>query len=222
VRAEPVIRVVLADDHHLVRQGIRALLEKADGIEVVGEAADGREAVEVVERLAPDVLLMDLAMPRLSGTQAIARVRALGVGTQVVVLSMYSDGALVLQALRSGAGGYLLKDSVTEELLLAVRAAKRGEIYLSPAVSQTLLAVYLTCQSEDGGATSSERLTPREHEVLQLVSEGYTNNAIAQQLHISVRTVEKHRANLMSKLDVHDVAGLVRVAIKQGLIPLDR
>jgi DNA-binding NarL/FixJ family response regulator len=218
---KPVIRVIVADDHHLVRQGIRVLLEKADDIKVVGEAADGQEAVGLVQRLAPDVLLMDVAMPRLSGTQAVGRVRALDVATQVVMLSMYSDETLVRQALRNGASGYLLKHSVTEELLLAIRAASRGEIYLSPAISQAVVAGFLTLQTDAEAASPFERLTPREREVLQLISEGHTNNAIAQALKVSVKTVEKHRANLMSKLNVHDLAGLVRVALKHGLTFLD-
>jgi DNA-binding NarL/FixJ family response regulator len=213
-----VIRVIVADDHHLVRQGIRALLEKADGIEVVGEAADGQEAVELVERLVPDVLVMDMAMPRLSGNQALGRVRALGVATQVVILSMYSDETLVRQALRNGARGYLLKRSVTEELLLAIRAASQGEIYLSPAISRPIVAGLLTLQADTDASSPFERLTSREREVLQLISEGHTNKAIALVLQVSVKTVEKHRANLMSKLNVHDLAGLIRVAIKHGLV----
>jgi DNA-binding NarL/FixJ family response regulator len=221
LRREPAIRVIVADDHHLVRQGIRALLEKEDGIEVVGEAADGQEAVELVERLAPDVLVMDVAMPRMSGNQAVGRVRALGAATQVVILSMYSDETLVRQALRNGARGYLLKRSVREELLLAIRAASRGEIYLSPAISRSIVADLLTLQTDADALSPFERLTPREREVLQLIAEGHTNNAIAQVLQVSVKTVEKHRANLMSKLDVHDLAGLIRVAIKGGLIFLD-
>jgi DNA-binding NarL/FixJ family response regulator len=216
-----VIRVIVADDHHLVRQGIRALLEKASDIEVIGEAADGQEAVELVERLAPDVLVTDLAMPRLDGNQAVGRVRALGIATQVVMLSMYSDETLVRQALRNGARGYLLKRSVTEELLLAIRAANRGEIYLSPAISGSIVAEFLTLHAGAEASSPFERLTPREREVLQLISEGHTNSAIAQILTISVKTVEKHRANLMSKLKVRDLVGLIRVAIKHGLILLD-
>jgi DNA-binding NarL/FixJ family response regulator len=214
-----MIRVIVADDHHLVRQGIRALLEKADDIEVIGEAADGQEAVELVERLVPDVLVLDIAMPRLNGTQATARVRALGVATQVVILSMHSDETLVREALRSGARGYLLKRSVTEELLLAVRAASRGEIYLSPAISRSIVADLLMFQADY--KSGFDLLTPREREVLQLIAEGRTNRAIAQMMQVSVKTVEKHRASLMSKLDVHDVAGLTRIAIKHGLVFLD-
>lgn len=214
-----MIRVIVADDHHLVRQGIRALLERADDIEVVGEAADGQEAIELVQRLNPDVLVVDIAMPRLDGTQATERVRALGAATQVVILSMHSDETLVRQTLRSGARGYLLKRSVTEELLLAVRAAVRGEIYLSPAISVSLLDEFLTLQAEE--RRPFDLLTPREREVLQLIAEGHTNTAIARMMNVTVKTVEKHRASLMSKLKVHDVAGLTRIAIKHGLIFLD-
>ncbi len=216
-----MIRVILAEDHHLVRQGIRALLERAADMEVVGEAADGQEAVELVQRLTPDVLVMDIAMPRLDGTQATERVRALGVATQVVILSMHSDATLVRQMLQSGARGYLLKRSVTEELLLAIRAANRGEVYLSPAISASVLDEFLTRHADSEEHRPFDLLTPREREVLQLIAEGHTNTAIAQMMNISVKTVEKHRANLMSKLKVHDVARLVRVAIKQGLVFLD-
>lgn len=216
-----MIRVILADDHHLVRAGIRVLLEKADDINVVGEAADGQEAIDLVERLIPDVLVIDIAMPRLNGIQATERVRAMGLVTQIVILSMYSDEALVRQALQKGAIGYLLKRAVTEELLLAVRAASRGETYLSPAVSGIILEDFLTLQAASHEANPFDQLTPREREVLQLIAEGHTNSAIAQIMNISVKTVERHRASLMAKLDVHDVAGLTRIAIKNSLVFLD-
>lgn len=182
---------------------------------------DGEQAIEMTERLAPDVLVIDIGMPRLNGIQAIERVRALDLNTQAIVLSMHSDETLVRQALRNGAKGYLLKRSVTEELLLAVRAASQGETYLSPGISEILLGDYLTLQSGAQGPSAFEQLTPREREVLQLIAEGHTNMSIAQILDVSVKTVEKHRANLMNKLDTHEVAGLTRIALKHGLIFLD-
>ena len=197
------------------------MVEKAQDIEVIGEAADGQEALELVDQLAPDVLVIDIAMPRLDGLQAIGRMQADGVVTRAVVLSMYSDETLVRQALRSGARGYLLKRSVTEELLLAIRSANRGDIYLSPAVARSIATELLELQTGVEPSGPSERLTSREREVLQLVAEGHTNRAIAQMLHISVKTVEKHRSNLMSKLHVHDLAGLICTAIKHRLVFLD-
>ncbi len=216
-----MIRVIVADDHHLVRQAIRALLEKSPDIEVVGEAKDGQEAIDLVERLLPEVLIMDIAMPHLNGIQAMERMHALGISTQVVILSMYSDETLVRQALRHGAGGYLLKRSVMEELLLAVRAASQGEIYLSPAISKSIVTNFLTGHTDSRPAEAFDQLTSREREVLQLIAEGYTNQAIAQVMQVSVKTVEKHRTNLMAKLNVHDLTGLIRIAVKHGLIFLD-
>ena len=212
-----MIRVVVADDHHLVRQGICALLELADDIEVVGEAENGEQALQLAERLAPDVVVMDITMPRLGGILAAERVRAQRLATQVVILSMHSDESLVRQALRRGVKGYLLKRSVTEELLLAIRAASRGELFLSSAISETVLAD-LTVQNH---SRAFEALSPREREVLQLIAEGRTNRAIAEALNISVKTVEKHRANLMSKLNVHHLPGLIRTAIKHRLVFLE-
>jgi RNA polymerase sigma factor (sigma-70 family) len=218
---EPHIRLVLADDHHLVRQGIRALLEKAEDIQVVGEASNGREAVDLVGNLAPDVLVMDIAMPRLDGIQAIEQVLDIRPDTKIVVLSMYSDKALVRQALKNGARGYLLKASVVEELLLAVRAASKGDIYLSPTVSRSMVDDLVAAPDEDVIADPFEQLTPREREVLQLIAEGHTNSAIAQQLGVSAKTVEKHRSGLMAKLEVHNLSGLIRAAIKHGLVFLE-
>jgi DNA-binding NarL/FixJ family response regulator len=216
-----LIRVVLADDHHLVRKGIRGLLEDADDIEVVAEAEDGQEAIELVEEHAPDVLLADIAMPRLNGIQATQRIRDLNLPTRVVILSMHSSRLLVRQALFSGAKGYLLKRSVSEELLLAVRAASRNETYLSPPISGIVAEGYLIAQDGDRRASPIDQLTYREREVLQLIAEGYTSGGIAQRLKISASTVDRHRANLMAKLDVHDIAGLTRMAIKYGLVFLD-
>ena len=216
-----MIRVVIAEDHHLVREGIRALLEKADDIEVVGEAVNGREAVELVKRLGPDVLVMDIAMPRLNGVAAVEEISTLGSRTQVVILSMHSDEILARQSLRYGARGYLLKDSVTEELLLAIRAANRSATYLSPAISETVLGDLITSQASPEMLSPLNQLTTREYEVLQLISEGYTNKTIAEMMSISVKTVERHRTNLMSKLRVTNIVELIRLAIKHGLIHLD-
>jgi DNA-binding NarL/FixJ family response regulator len=216
-----MIRVIVADDHHLIRAGIRSLLERADDIKVVGEAGDGKEAIKLVRQYNPDVAVMDIAMPLMNGIRATERICALGVATQVIILSMYSDDTLVYQALRNGARGYLLKYSVTEELLLAVRSASRGETYLSPAITGSILANYLAFQGDRGKVAPFDQLTPREREVCQLIAEGKTNNEAAKIMEITERTVEKHRANLMSKLGIHDLAGLVRIAIKYGLVALD-
>ena len=216
-----MIRVILADDHHLVRQGIRALLEKVADIKVVGEAENGQEALALAETLAPDVLVIDISMPRLNGIQAAWQARERGMDTRVVILSMHSDETLVRQAVRLGASGYLLKRSVAEELPLAIRAAHRGEVYLSPAVG-AIVADLLASPARAAGETSAfERLSAREREVLQLIAEGHTNKEVAQLLQVSAKTVEKHRASLMSKLGVNDLAGLVRAAFKYGVIFLD-
>ena len=215
-----MIRVVIADDHNLVRQGIRALLEKAPDIEVVGEAEDGVEAVELAQSTLPDVVVMDISMPRLNGTQATQRIRGLRLPTKVVILSMYAEETLVRQALRFGAQAYVLKRAVADELLLAIRAATNGDTYLSPPIAGAILKEFLASSPVTEESSAYDRLTPREQEVLQLVGEGRKNQEIAKALVVSVKTVEKHRASLMSKLDIHDLAGLVRVAVKQGLISL--
>jgi len=216
-----MIRVVIADDHHLVRQGIRALLEKAGDIEVVGEAADGQEALDLVERLLPDVLVLDIAMPHLNGVEAVGRLRDLKVKTRALVLSMYADDALVRQALRNGAKGYLLKRAVSDELLLAVRAVGRGETFLSPEVAGPVVSALVAAPPRSADLGPLDQLTSREREVLQLIAEGHTNRAIAGHLHLSEKTVEKHRGHLMAKLHVHETAGLVRFALKHGLVSLD-
>ena len=216
-----MIRVVIADDHHLVRQGIRALLEKAGDIEVVGEAADGPEALALVERLLPDVLVIDIAMPHLNGLEAVGRLRGLEMKTRALILSMYADDTLVRQALRNGAKGYLLKRAVTEELLLAVRAVSRGDTFLCPEVAGPVLNGLVDAPLPIRDLGPLDQLTSREREVLQLVAEGHTNRAIAIHLHLSEKTVEKHRGHLMAKLSVHDTAALVRLAIRHGLVALD-
>lgn len=215
-----MIRVVIADDHRLVREGIRALLDKSDDISVVGEADDGAAALALVAELAPDVLVTDISMPGLSGLEAAAEVHRLGIATAVVVLTMHAEEALARRALASGARGYVLKDSVTDELLLAIRAARRGGTYLSPVVSAKLLNAPGAAAAVDA-PPEPPPLTTREREVLRLIGLGHTNRAIAAALSISIKTVERHRTQIMAKLDVHNLVDLVRVAIRRGLIELD-
>ncbi|MBL8116383.1 MAG: response regulator transcription factor [Anaerolineae bacterium] len=212
-----MINIVIADDHSIVRQGITALLERSTDIKVVGEAEDGLKAIEMVERLQPDILIIDISMPRLNGLQAVERIHALQLPTRVIVLSMHADELTVRQAFKVGAQGYLVKRSETEDILLAVRAVHRGELYISSAVSQIFLSDFMNSQE----VTLFDRLSPREREVLQLIAEGHTGSEIADMMIISPRTVEKHRASLMEKLGIHDLAGLIRIAIKHGLISLD-
>jgi DNA-binding NarL/FixJ family response regulator len=221
-------RVLLAEDHTLVRAGIRALLQNLTGIQVVAEASDGREALRLIKTYQPDVVLMDIAMAGLNGLEATARVTKEFPTVRVIMLSMHSNEEYVAQALRAGAAGYLLKDAVAAELELAVTAVARGKTYLSPAVSQHVIADYL--RRAGGGATgggggsfsASALLTPRQRETLQLIAEGHSTKEIASILHLSVKTVETHRTQLMARLDVHDVAGLVRYAIRIGLVTPDK
>lgn len=214
------IRVLLADDHTLVRAGIRGLLANLPGVEVVGEAGDGQEAVRLVEALRPDVVLLDIGMPALNGLEAAARIAKFDATIRVVILSMHMSEEYVLQALRAGAAGYLLKGSAVAELEVAVRAVARGETYLSPAVSKRVVDDYV---SRTGGATDPlAALTPRQREILQLVAEGHTNKEIAQRLGLSYRTVESHRNQLMKRLDVHDLTALVRFAVRVGLVAEER
>ena len=215
-----MIRVVLADDHNLMRKGIRALLERADDIEVVGEAENGHDALTMVEQLEPDVLLMDITMPILNGLEAAERIRARRMATRVLILSMSSDESLVRRALRNGVGGYLLKQSAVDELLLALRAVHRGETYLSSVISSFIVSDMLSPPSETA-AEGLDRLSSREREILQLIAEGKTSREIGELLTISEKTVEKHRTSMMAKLHVHDVAGVTRLAVKYGIVSAD-
>ncbi|MXX02400.1 MAG: response regulator transcription factor [Gemmatimonadetes bacterium] len=216
-----MIRIVIADDHQLVRQSIVSLIEKAEDMEVVGEAADGHEALNLVQRKRPDVAMLDIAMPLLNGIETTRRIQTLSVDTRVVILSIHSEEDVVRQALRCGASGYLLKNSVVEELLIAVRSANKGEIYLSPSIAQTVLSGFLQTESTNESSTVLEQLSSREREILQLIVEGHTNQAAAEVLSISAKTVEKHRAILMKKLEVHNLPDLILVALKHRLAFLD-
>ena len=212
------IRVLLADDHKLVRAGIRSLLENLPEVEVVAEASDGREAIRLVEQNEPQIVLMDLAMPGLNGLEATRYLTRTFPEVRVLILSIYADEEHVYQALRAGAAGYLLKGAATEELELAIRSVGRGETYLSPPVSKPVIMEYI--RRTNVGMTSREQLSPRQAQILKLIAEGMTTKQVAMELEISVKTVESHRAALMMRVGVHDVAGLVRYAVKVGLIDL--
>ena len=212
-----LIRVVLVDDHTLVRAGFRTLLQSLERVSIVAEAEDGREAVALAEAEHPDVILMDIAMPRLNGIEATARITEIDPEIRVIILSMHPNEEYVLRALRVGASGYILKDADLPELEMAIRSVAQGETYLSPPISKQV-ADYVRRVDEE--TATLDRLTPRQREVLQLIAEGFTNREIAQQLGISTKTVESHRAHLMDRLDIHDIAGLVRYAIRTGLVHL--
>src|SRR5512143_2540059 len=218
---ETMIRVLIAEDHLMVRAGIRALLEKAGDIRVLGEASNGQEAIEMTEQLKPDVLIMDIMMPRLNGIQAAENIQNMKLPTQILLLSMYSDEGFVHQALQYGVKGYVLKSSVSDELLWAVRAVASGKTYLSSPVAEILVESTINSRAplQDGDPLSS--LSPREKEILQLIAEEYTSAEIGKMLFISEKTVEKHRARLMEKLNVRNLAGLVRLAVKYHLVDKD-
>ncbi len=213
------IRVVLADDHTLFRAGIRSLLAELEGIEVIGEAGDGHAALQLIEAQRPDVALLDIGMAGLNGLEVAAHLVAAGAPVRVIILSMHANEEYVLQALRAGAAGYILKDADTVELGLALKAAMRGETYLSPAVSRQVVAGYV--QRTGAGDDALARLSERQRETLRLIAEGRSTQEIAARLQISAKTVEKHRAQLMERLGIHDVAGLVRFAIRARLIDPD-
>ena len=212
------IRVLLADDHKLVRAGIRSLLERLPELEVVAEASDGREAIELVEKLEPQIVLMDLAMPEVNGLEATQHLTRTFPKVRVIILSIYSDEEHVYQALRAGAAGYLMKGAATEELELAIRSVARGETYLSPPVSKPVIMEYI--RRTNVGLSSREGLSARQTQVLKLIAEGKTTKQVALELGISVKTVETHRSALMKRIGVRDVASLVRYAVKIGLVDL--
>lgn len=211
------LTLLLADDHHVVREGLRLLLEARLPCRIVGEAATGPEAVAMAEQLRPDVLIVDLTLPGLSGIEVARAVRDAAPATRVIVLSMYSDEPHVREALRAGAMAYVLKESLAGEFLQAIAEVQAGRRYLSPRLAERALSSF--AQEGDHAARPPERLSPREREVLALVAQGLTSAAIAARLRIGVRTVEWHRGRLLSKLELRTVADLVRYAIQNGLVP---
>ncbi|MFZ0826416.1 MAG: response regulator transcription factor [Verrucomicrobiia bacterium] len=212
------IRLVLADDHTLVRAGIRALLEKLPGVEVVGEAGDGRAVLDLVRTKGPNVVLMDISMPGLNGLEAAARIIKEFPDVRVVILSMHNNEEYVWRALKAGVAGYLLKKAATAELETALQRVVHGEVYLSQEIS-TQLAKKFPLQGIAGRKSPLEQLSGRQREILQLVAEGQNTKGIAEILKVSPKTVEYHRMKLMDSLNVHDVPGLVRFALRMGLIP---
>src|SRR6185295_10339134 len=216
------ITVLLADDHTVVRAGLRALLEAEEDINVVGESENGREAVRMAKHLQPDVVVMDIAMPSLNGLEATRQVTRESPKSRVLILSSYSNDEYVQQLTDAGATGYLVKQTAAQDLVAAIREVKKGNAFFSPAISKRLLEHFRTMVNRPPGERKSTKLTPRELEVLQLVAEGYANKQIAAELFISIKTVEKHREQLMRKLDIHDVAGLTRYAITNGIIETEQ
>lgn len=212
------MRVVLADDHQLVRAGLRALLQSFADVEVLAECGDGREVLALVDRTQPDVLLLDITMPGLNGLEVAARVPKLSPHTRVLMLSMHAGAEYVTQALRAGVAGYLIKDSAVDELRVALDSIRAGRPYLSPAISQTVLHGFLHAGQGPQERAQLELLTPRQREILQLIAEGHATRDIAARLGVSAKTVESHRSQIMDRLDIRDVPGLVRLAIRAGLV----
>ena len=235
------MKVLLADDHRIVREGLKSLLQTQPDLEVIAEASDGRQAVEMARDLSPDVVVMDVAMPLLNGIEATRQLAADGAGMKIVALSMHSDRRFVSEALKAGASGYVLKDGAFDELISAIRAVVAHRVYLSPRVAGVVVDDYVrrlpSRGNGDGGnggahpgteeAGAADRrgvfdtLTPREREVLQLMAEGFATKEVAHRLHVSVKTVETHRRQIMDKLDMHSVAELTKYAIREGLTTLE-
>ncbi|HTP31322.1 MAG TPA: response regulator transcription factor [Candidatus Acidoferrales bacterium] len=212
------IRILLADDHTVVRKGLRLLLESHEGFQVIADAADGREAVALAEQHRPDVVVMDIAMPTLNGIEAARQIGAALPQTAIVILSMHSDEAYVLKALKAGARAYLLKDSAEHDLINAVKAVSDGKAFFSPAISKMLVEDYVRQMQEQNVEDSFDLLTTREREILQLLAEGRSNKEVASVLQLSLYTVETHRANIFQKLNLHSGAELILYAIRKGVI----
>jgi two-component system, NarL family, response regulator NreC len=213
-----MIRVLLADDHTLIRAGLRMVVAAQPDLTVVGEAGDGRQAVTMAQNLKPDVIVMDIGMPGLNGIEAARQIRAALPETQVVMLSMHSDEGYILRALRAGAKAYLLKDSAEPDLARAIRAAAAGKSFFSPAVGKVLLEDYMRAMERSGAEDSYEILSAREREILQLVAEGHSSKQIADMLHLSVYTVETHRARVMQKLNLRGIPELILYAVRKGIV----
>jgi DNA-binding NarL/FixJ family response regulator len=213
-----MIRVLVADDHSVVRQGLRAWLEKSGNIQVVAEAADGRDAIVLAEELKPEIVIMDIAMPMLNGIEATAQITRRNPQTGVIILSVHADESYILRALGAGAKGYLLKEATEKDLLPAVRSVQAGKPFFSPAIAKVLLEDYMRMLRQNNLQDSYELLSEREREVLQLLAEGKSNKEVAQLLNLSPHTIDSHRTNLMQKLGLHNTAEIVLYAVRKNII----
>lgn len=215
---DKTIRIVLVEDHTILREGLRALFSADPKFEVVGEAADGREAIRQIEKLVPELVVMDLSMPRMTGMDAIREIKRKHPAIKIIALTVHKAEEYLRTTLQAGADGYVLKDATHVELMLAVQNVMKGKTYLSPGVSEQVIEGYLEGKDSRAPSPRLSLLSPREREILKLIAEGYKNKEIASDLFISLKTVEKHRANLMKKLDLHNAAALTTFAIEQGLV----
>jgi DNA-binding NarL/FixJ family response regulator len=213
------VRVLLVDDHAILREGIKALLEKQENIEVVAEAANGREAISKVAQFRPDVVVLDISMPLMDGLEATRQMKKESPDVKILVLTMHDDEEYFLQLLRAGASGYVTKRTVSRELVSAIEAVYRGESFFCPSMARSLLSNYLRL-AKNTEHIEQEELTPREREIVKLIAEGHTNQQIAGLLHRSVKTIESHRANILRKLGIHDSTGLVKYAVRKKLIEI--
>ena len=220
-RAGDVVRVLLADDHAILRAGVASLLADESDMRVVGEARDGAEAVEQVARLEPDVVVMDMVMPRMNGLEATAQIRKRHPHVKILILSMYDDDEYVEQIIQAGASGYVIKRAAADDLVRAIREVHHGSSFLYPSIAAKLIEAYVRRVRSDDDDECGELLTPREREILTLIADGSSNPAIAERLGLSKKTVDSHRTNIMRKLDLHDVTELVKYALRNGLIHLD-
>ena len=210
-------KILVADDHEMVRAGLCSILQRQEGVEIVGEATSGREAVEMARRLAPDVAILDITMPGLNGLEAARQILEHSSNVRVIILSMHCDSMMVTEALKIGAKGYLLKSSASVELMLAVKAVRDGTTYLSPRASEVLVTNYFGERTDGGASSAFAALTGKQREVLQLLAEGKTNKEIAAAMSVSPKTVEAHRSQIMVKLNIRSIAGLTKYAIREGL-----
>jgi DNA-binding NarL/FixJ family response regulator len=211
-------KVVIVEDHKLFREGLKSMLSAKAGLEVVGEAGDGLEALRTVKQCQPDLILLDLSMPKMNGISVIREIKSQFSGIKIMALTIHESDQYVLEAFEAGADGYCLKDAGRNELMVAVDSVLQGKRYISPSISDNVLEGYLAGRKKLKSKTSWDTITPREREILKLLGEGYQNKEIAELLHISVKTVEKHRANIMNKLDLHNAAALTAYAIEHGLV----